>query len=57
MWERLILPVLQHTVKSASPEIRHDLVEFLEGLEKRAKATPNPFDDLFVMLVRGILDL
>ena len=57
MWERLVLPLLKNAIEAATPDIRNQLVDFLKGLENMAKATPNPVDDLLVMLVRGILDL
>ncbi|MBA7715939.1 hypothetical protein ES703_124998 [subsurface metagenome] len=57
MWERLLITILKQIIKSATPDLSKDLVSFLDDLEKKAKATANPFDDLLVMIVRGILDL
>jgi len=39
----------------ASPELRKGLEEWLNTLEKQAKATDNPWDDILVAMLRTIL--
>ncbi len=47
-----LLPVILTVI---SPEIREGMVEFVVKLENQAKATPNPWDDIFVGIVKFIL--
>lgn len=39
----------------ASPDLRKALEEFLNQLEKQAKATKNPWDDILVGLLKQVL--
>ena len=51
-----ILRLIGLIVGQASPEIRKMLVEWLNTLEKNAKETPNPWDDVLVRLLKvGLL--
>ncbi|KKL54949.1 hypothetical protein LCGC14_2260280 [marine sediment metagenome] len=47
--------LLEQVVKQMSPEIRDGMVKFVLQLEKNAKATPNPWDDIFVGIVKFVL--
>lgn len=38
-----------------SPELRKGLEEWLNQLEQRAKKTPNPWDDVFVGILKSVL--
>lgn len=38
-----------------SPELRKAMVEFVNRLEAQAKETPNPWDDIFVGIVKFVL--
>lgn len=38
-----------------SPELRKGLEEWLTQLEERAKKTPNPWDDVFVGILKSVL--
>jgi len=40
-----------------TPELRNRLIEFINQLEADAKKTPNPWDDIFIGVVRSILDI
>lgn len=40
-----------------TPQLRQGLTEFVNTLEKQAKATPNPWDDIFVGLVKSVLQI
>jgi hypothetical protein len=55
MWQELLLSVFRSVIGKATPEIREKLVELLDEWEKKAKATPNPWDDLLVHIVRGLV--
>jgi|GEM_PF-5134626 len=43
-----ILPMISSQLKEYFPDI-------LKSLEAKAKATSNPLDDIFVMVLKGIL--
>ena len=38
-----------------TPQLRKGLNEFILTLEKQAKETPNPWDDIFVGLLKTLL--
>lgn len=40
-----------------TPQLRQGLTEFVNTLEKQAKATPNPWDDIFVGIVKSVLQI
>ncbi len=50
-----LVALLQQVVNQVTPEIRDGLVEFVVKLEDQAKATPNPWDDIFVGIVKFVL--
>lgn len=52
-----ILRLITLVVGSASPELRNIIKEWVTELEKRAKATPNPFDDVLVGLIKVVLNI
>jgi len=39
----------------ASPELRKELENWLDTLERQAQATDNPWDDILVAMLRTIL--
>jgi len=43
-----VLPLISSQFKAAIPDV-------LNSLEAKAKATSNPIDDIFVVILRGIL--
>lgn len=47
--------LLSQVVKQMSPELRKAMVEFVNRLEAQAKETPNPWDDIFVGIVKFVL--
>jgi len=49
---RIILEILEKLIKGVSPKIREEILEFLKDLELKAKETPNPIDDIIVLLLR-----
>lgn len=52
-----ILRLISLIVGSASPELRKLIKEWVLELEKRAKETPNPFDDVLVGLIKIVLNV
>jgi hypothetical protein len=48
----IILEILEKLLKGISPKIREAILEFLKDLEAKAKETPNPIDDIVVLLLR-----
>lgn len=48
----LILEILTKLIKGISPKIREEILNFLKDLEVKAKETPNPVDDVIVLLLR-----
>ncbi len=50
-----IATLLGQVVAQMSPEIRDGMIKFVLQLEKNAKATPNPWDDIFVGIVKFVL--
>ncbi|GAI82966.1 unnamed protein product [marine sediment metagenome] len=48
----LILKLLSKVLTGMSPKIREAILEFLKELEVKAKETPNPIDDIIVLLLR-----
>ena len=48
----IILEILERLIKGISPKIREEILNFLKDLEIKAKETPNPVDDIVVLLLR-----
>lgn len=49
------IKLVEQIVNSISPELRKAVIGFVEQLEKQAKATPNPWDDVFVGVLKLVL--
>ena len=47
---QLVLPML-------TPEIKAELTAAFDALAEKAKATPNPIDDLVIAFIRSLLGL
>ena len=48
----ILLEILSKLIKGISPKIREAMLEFLKDLEIKAQETPNPIDDIVVLLLR-----
>ncbi len=48
----IILDLLSKLLTGMSPKIRDLILDFLKELEAKAKETPNPIDDIIVLLLR-----
>jgi len=55
MWERIIIKLIPVLLPVLSDTLRQMIQEFVEEFEKKAKTTPNPYDDLAAELLRNIL--
>jgi len=44
-------------IGQVSPELRLGIVEWVKNLEERAKKTPNPWDDVFVGILKSVLSV
>ena len=53
-WSFLI-PILSLIVKAISPTIKDAVTKFVIDLNKKAEATPNTLDDIFVNLLADVL--
>ena len=53
--DKWIFRLIGLVVGVASPEIRKGATDLLDDLEKRAKATPNPWDDMLVGMLKQIM--
>ena len=54
--DKWILGLLTKILTVISPELRLVVSEWLGDLETRAKATPNPWDDIFVTFLKLLLN-
>lgn len=52
-----ILRLVTMVFSVMTPELRHSLSVFVKKLETDAKKTPNPWDDIFVGLLKTILGI
>lgn len=50
-----IMRLFSLVVTVISPELRTGLAEWLNQLETQAKKTPNPWDDVFVGILKSVL--
>ena len=54
---KILLPILMKLIPRISDELKGVLVDSIMALYVRAKATDNPYDDLAIELLAGILDI
>jgi hypothetical protein len=55
MMLNVIYKMFQKVLSGATPEIRNQIKSFLADLEKKAADTPNPVDDILVLVLRIVL--
>jgi len=53
--QALLLQILIELIQKMTPELRQLLCGMLHELERKAKTTPNPVDDLICMLLLGLM--
>ena len=54
MWQNLMLKFIPIIIKQATPEIKKGVNSILSDLKKKAKATPNPFDDMLIDMLESL---
>ena len=47
--------VLRLILTQATPEVRKLACDAISDLEEKAHATPNPWDDLLALLLKGVM--
>lgn len=52
-----ILRMISVVIAAATPEILESLDRLVRELDEKAKATPNPIDDVLVGLLKAILNI
>ena len=55
MWKKLLLEVLAMILPKVSESLKMALKAGVAELEKRAKETPNEFDDMAVALLKALV--
>jgi len=55
MWEKLLIKLIPLAINAASPAIKQAACDFVGTLEQKAKTTTNPWDDIVVQILKGIL--
>jgi len=53
--EKILFKILAAVLKAISPQVRALIVVFIENLEVEAPKTPNPWDDLLVLVLKVLL--
>jgi len=55
--ERIVAKILDEVFKRISPELKKSIHDFVLDLEVKAKATPNPWDDLAVVIIKAAMNI
>jgi len=55
--EKIAAKILAEVLKRLSPELKAFIAEKIQEFEVKAKASENPWDDLFVMVLKIIFDI
>lgn len=50
-----LLRIITMVFSVMTPELRDSMVAFVNAMEENAKKTPNPWDDIFVDVLKSIL--
>lgn len=54
---KAIIELIIFIVRQASPQIKELLINFILDVEDKAKATPNPIDDILIDILKIMLDM
>ena len=54
MLTEILVKILVGALQNATPEIRQVLVEYLDAMDRKAKSTDNPYDDILVLILKGL---
>ncbi|MBA7618693.1 hypothetical protein ES703_26024 [subsurface metagenome] len=52
-----ILRIITMVLSVMTPELRENMTSFVKNMEAAAKKTPNPWDDIFVGLLKSLLGI
>lgn len=55
MWNKLIEKLLLLILPAVTPALKEMLCKFIEDFKVKAKATPNPMDDVMAEILDAIL--
>jgi len=53
--QKIVIKILIALLPMVSSQLKEYFPDILKSLEAKAKATSNPLDDIFVMVLKGIL--
>ena len=53
----IIAEIIKKVIGLISPELRGILVSAIDQLDKKAKETSNPYDDIIVMILKALLSI
>lgn len=53
----IVMQILPTLISQISPVLREMIKTFILELEKKAKESQNPFDDMFVALLKAVFDI
>jgi len=53
--QNIVIKILIALLPMVSSQLKEYFPDILKSLEAKAKATSNPLDDIFVMVLKGIL--
>lgn len=51
-----LISMIFQVIKGITPDLRRELLAAVNNLEVKAKGTKNPFDDILVGLLKGLLE-
>ena len=54
---KVLLPIIPSLLKLVTPAIKDSMEQGIKDLAAKAKATPNPWDDLLVVLLAGLFGI
>ena len=55
--DKWLAALLEQMLKVISPNLKKAVEELVLKLEEQAKATPNPWDDIFVGLLKRVIGM
>jgi len=55
--DKLVLGLLAKILRKISPDVREFIVSSIKELDKKAKATPNPYDDVALDVLAWLLQV
>lgn len=55
--DKWIFRIIRMVLGVITPELRESLFAFVRAMEANAKETPNPWDDIFVGLLKTLLGI